>query len=67
MDAHRFLIGQQVYYKGTAGAPSGVYVVLARLPQHEDGEFEYTIRDSRDFRQLIAKQRQLKANCRREI
>jgi hypothetical protein len=65
MDAHKFLIGQHVHYKGTAGAPSGVYVVLARLPQHEDGEFEYRIRHSYDPYQLIAKQRELKITARR--
>jgi hypothetical protein len=68
MGAHKFLIGQHVYYKGTAaGAPSGVYVVLARLPQHEGGDFEYRIKHSYDFRQVIAKERELKVPTRRGI
>jgi hypothetical protein len=68
MGAHKFLIGQHVYYKSTAaGAPSGVYVVLARLPQREDGDFEYRIKHSCDFRQVIAKEGELKVPTRRGI
>jgi hypothetical protein len=63
MDAHKFRIGESVYYKGNAGAPSGIYVVLTRLPQHKDGEFEYRIRHSRDPHQLKAKERELKATA----
>jgi len=67
MDPHKFLIGQHVYYKGTAGAPSCVYVVVSRLPRHEDGEFEYRIKHSCDFRQVIGKERELKVPARRGI
>jgi hypothetical protein len=67
MDTHKFRIGESVYYKGKADAPSGVYVVLARLPQHEEGEFEYTIRHSREPHQLRAKERELKVAASRGI
>jgi hypothetical protein len=63
MGAHKFRIGEPVYYKGNAVTPSGVYVVLTRLPQHRDGEFEYRIRHSRDAHQLKAKERDLKATA----
>jgi len=67
MDAHKFLIGQHVYYRGTAAAPLGVYVVLARFPQHEDGEFEYSIRHSCGPQQLRAKEKELKVSARHKI
>ena len=46
MDTHKFRIGESVYYKGKADGPSGVYVVLARLPQHEEGDIASGIRAS---------------------
>ena len=67
MDAHKFLIGQHVHYKGTAAAPSGVYLVLARLPRSENGEFQYRIKHSREPFQLSAKERELKITARRGI
>ena len=62
MDAHKFLIGQHVYYKGTAAAPSGVYLVLARLPRSETGEFQYRIKHSHEPFQLSAEERELRAS-----
>jgi hypothetical protein len=63
MDAHKYLIGQHVHYKGTGAAPSGVYMVLARLPRSENGEFQYRIKHSREPLQLSAKERELKATA----
>ena len=42
MDAHKYRIGQFVAYR-TPGmdAPRGDYVTIARLPQRDDGDFEY--------------------------
>jgi hypothetical protein len=64
MDAHKFRIGQHVYYKGAPGAPSGVYVVLALLPQREDGEFEYRIKHSHEPHQRNAKESELRPASR---
>ena len=63
MDAHKFFIGQHVQYKGTSAAPSGIYLVLARLPRSEHGEFQYRIKHSREPFQLSAKERELKATA----
>ena len=65
MDAHKFFIGQHVQYKGTSAAPSGIYLVLARLPRSEHGEFQYRIKHSREPFQLSAKERELKTTPRR--
>jgi hypothetical protein len=38
MDGHKFRIGQSVTYRSRdADAPQGVYVIIALLPQREDG------------------------------
>jgi hypothetical protein len=63
MDTHKFLIGQHVHYKGNAAARSGVYLVLARLPPSENGEFQYRIKHSREPFQLSAKERELKTTA----
>ena len=41
MDAHKYLIGQSVIYRPPrAYAPQGDYVIMARLPQRDDGKFD---------------------------
>jgi hypothetical protein len=61
MSAHKYRIGQHVSYRSHGRDwPPGVYVVLARLPQSDDGEFQYRIRHSRERHQLRAKESQLK-------
>ena len=62
MDAHKFRIGQSVTYRSRgADARQGVYVIIALLPQREDGEFEYRIKHSDEDHQRIAKESELKA------
>ena len=62
MDAHKFRIGQPVTYRSRgADAPPGLYVIIALLPQREDGEFEYRIKHSDEDHQRIAKESELKA------
>ena len=62
MDAHKFRIGQPVTYRSRgADAPPGLYVIIALLPQREDGEFEYRIKHSDEDHQRSAKESELKA------
>ena len=62
MDAHKFRIGQSVAYRSRgADAPQGLYVIVALLPQREDGEFEYRIKHSDEDHQRSAKESELKA------
>ena len=52
MGEHKFRIGQSVAYRSRgADAPQGVYVIVALLPQREDGEFEYRIKHSHEDHQ----------------
>ena len=52
MGEHKFRIGQSVAYGARgADAPQGVYVIVALLPQREDGEFEYRIKHSHEDHQ----------------
>jgi hypothetical protein len=61
MDAHKFRIGQSVTYRSRgADAPQGVYVIIALLPQGEDGEFEYRIKHSHEDHQRSAKESELR-------
>jgi hypothetical protein len=41
-------------------APSGVYTVTGRLPQGDDGQFEYRIKHSHEDHEQIAKESELK-------
>jgi hypothetical protein len=41
-------------------APSGVYTVTRRLPQGDDGQFEYRIKLSDEDHERIAKESELK-------
>jgi hypothetical protein len=51
MQAHKFRIGQIVTYRPAArgqDAPPGAYMIMARLPQSNDGQLEYRIRNSNE-------------------
>ena len=61
MGEHKFRIGQSVAYRSRgADAPQGVYVIVALLPQREDGEFEYRIKHSHEDHQRSAKESELR-------
>jgi hypothetical protein len=58
-------IGQIVSYQPAASgvdAPQGLYVVIARLRQGDDGQFEYRIKHSHEPHRRIAKQSELSSN-----
>jgi hypothetical protein len=63
MPDHKFHVGQVVSYRPAyryANAPSGAYTVTRRLPQGDDGQFEYRIRHSGEEHERIAKESELK-------
>jgi hypothetical protein len=61
-DARRFRIGQSVTYRaGGAGAPPGAYIIIALLPQGDNGEFEYRIKHSHEVHQRCAKESELRS------
>ena len=63
MPNHKFHVGQVVIYHPAShnvDAPSGVYTVTRRLPQGNDGQFEYRIKHSHEDHERIAKQSELK-------
>ena len=57
---HKFILGQTVEYIPPRGleAPSGIYVVIAKLPER-DGEFEYYIKHSSELHERIARESEL--------
>ena len=55
--SHKFILGQAVEYRGRH-APSGIYVVTAKLPER-DGEFEYHIRHPSEPHNRIARESEL--------
>lgn len=59
---HKFYLGQSVSYRSprSIGAPSGVYVVTAKLPER-DGEFEYHIRHAREQHERMVRESELSA------
>ena len=62
MPNHRFHIGQSVNYRPASrvqDAPGGVYEITGRLPQGDDGQFEYRIKHSSESHERIAKEREL--------
>ena len=64
MPDHRFHVGQVVSYRPgsrNVDAPSGVYTVTRRLPQGDDGKFEYRIKHAGEDHERIAKESELKA------
>ena len=64
MPDHKFHIGQIVSYLPAlrrVDAPSGVYTITGRLPQGDDGQFEYRIKHSGEEHGRIAKESELRA------
>jgi hypothetical protein len=62
MATHRFHIGQSVGYRPASrsqDAPRGAYKISARLPQADDGQFEYRIKHSGEAHERIAKESEL--------
>ena len=57
---HKFILGQTVEYIPPRGleAPSGIYVVIAKLSER-DGEFEYYIKHSSELHERIARESEL--------
>jgi hypothetical protein len=59
---HKFHIGQSVSYRPASrsqDAPRGAYKITARLPQSDDGQFEYRIKHSGEAHERIAKESEL--------
>jgi hypothetical protein len=58
---HKFIIGQAVEYYSPRGfhAPSGIYVVSAKLPER-DGEFEYHIKHIKELHERTARESELR-------
>jgi hypothetical protein len=64
MSARKFRIGQSVNYRPTTNrrnAPLGTYQITKFLPQREDGELEYQIRNLNEGHERIAKERELRS------
>ena len=61
MPDYKFRVGQLVSYypPRRLDAPRGAYTVTARLPQGEDGQFEYRIKHSSEPHERIAKESEL--------
>jgi hypothetical protein len=62
MAGHRFRIGQIVNYRPASraqDAPRGAYEITGRLPQGNDGQFEYRIKHSSELHERIAKESEL--------
>ena len=57
---HKFILGKTVEYAPPRGleAPSGIYVVIAKLSER-DGEFEYYIKHSSELHERIARESEL--------
>jgi hypothetical protein len=62
---HKFILGQTVEYYSPRGlhAPSGIYVVTAKLPER-DGEFEYRIKRTSEPHERIARESELREGRR---
>jgi hypothetical protein len=54
--SHKFRVGQVVNYHPSRRlyAPAGVYTITARLPQRDDGPFEYRIKHPSEAHERIA-------------
>jgi hypothetical protein len=62
MANHKFHIGQSVSYRPASrsqDAPRGAYKITARLPQGDDGQFEYRIKHAGEAHERIAKESEL--------
>jgi hypothetical protein len=63
ISAYKFRIGQIVTYRPAQkgqDAPSGTYMITARLPQSADGQFEYRIKNLNEQHERVAKENELK-------
>jgi hypothetical protein len=47
MSAHKFKIGDTVFFDGSPNVPSGTYVIVRQLPER-DGEYEYQIKSAQE-------------------
>ena len=64
MSAHKFRIGQNVKYRPAArgtDAPLGTYQITRFLPQREDGEAEYRIRNLNEGDERVARESELRS------
>jgi hypothetical protein len=63
--ARKFRIGQTVYYRSLGQrrlhAPSGLCQITRFLPPHENGEFEYQIRDLEAGDEWAASEKELRS------
>ena len=61
MPGRKFRVGQVVNYHPSRrlDAPRGVYTITARLPQSDDGQFEYRIKHPKEAHERIAKESEL--------
>jgi hypothetical protein len=58
----KFRIGETVYYwpaKRDQNAARGIYQIIGLLPQREDGEFEYRIRNLDEEYERVAQEGEL--------
>jgi hypothetical protein len=66
MSTHKFRIGQMVTYRpdqrGQNVSPGGVYMIIARLPESTDGQFEYRIRNLNEQHERLVKERELRGS-----
>jgi hypothetical protein len=63
MSDHKFRIGQAVTYRPAerdADARQGLYVMLARLPQGGNGQFEHWIKHNNEPYERIAQEKELR-------
>jgi hypothetical protein len=63
MPIYKFRIGQIVTYRAAMrgqDAPPGAYMIIARLPQSDDGQFEYRIRNLSEEHERVAKESELR-------
>jgi hypothetical protein len=61
--SYKFRIGQTVNYQPAArgqDAPHSTYQITGFLPQREDGEFEYRIRNLDEGHERVAKESELR-------
>jgi hypothetical protein len=63
MPEHK-LIGETVFFhpRLPSDAPRGAYQIIRRLPQGEDGDFQYVIRSAYEDHQRVAKEPELSRN-----
>jgi hypothetical protein len=63
MTAHRFRIGENVYYRPAThglGAPRGFYQIVKFLPRRYNYELEYLIQSLEDTNEQVAEEKELR-------